>query len=141
MNQTCEVEFDLPLGQQVTTARGISVVHLAAAYGHLECLEHLLDIPETFSIDGAAEQDVSPLLCAVWYGQYHIVQYLLASGARTTTSLSGLSPLHVAALGGHVDTVSVLLSCGCDVEATDGHGLTALAYAMAAGHMAVVATM
>jgi hypothetical protein len=37
-----------------------------------------------------------------------------------------ISPLRIAALKGRVDTVRVLLSCGSDIEATDGQGLTAL---------------
>ncbi|MCJ1401940.1 hypothetical protein MMC11_005157 [Xylographa trunciseda] len=141
LNQTCELDFTAPWVNKGFKIRSVSVVHFAALHGRMQCLRHLLDIPEFFSIDGTADQQFSPLLCAVCHGQHHIVQYLLALGACTTTPVPGLSLLHIAALQGHVNTVSILLSCGSDIEATDSRGYTALAYAMKAGYMAVVATI
>jgi ankyrin repeat protein len=41
-------------------------------------------------------------------------------------SAGGALPLHLAAAGGCVDVVQVLLAAGAPVEAKDGKGLTAL---------------
>lgn len=50
----------------------------------------------------------------------------------------GLTPLHCAAAGGHVDVVEALLARGVSVDNPDGAGFTALHTAAASGRISVV---
>ena len=51
------------------------------------------------------------------------------------------SPLHNAALAGHVDTVEMLLPKGADINANTDEGSTPLSYAVLGGNEGVVALL
>ncbi len=96
-----------------------------------ECARHLLahlgwDVDIYWaSIMGDVEQ-VTGLLAAE------------ATRANETTAAdhalgAGLSPLHLAAQGGHLEVMRLLLDIGADVNARDGRGYTALHFAICFG--------
>lgn len=67
-------------------------------------------------------------------GFTHVLQYLSEHGATNFGSTPGTwSPLHVAALGGHDDTVRWLLEKHCDTSALTPNGWTPLSAAAIGG--------
>ena len=50
----------------------------------------------------------------------------------------GYTPLHWAAMDGHVETAALLLDRGADVDARDERGATPLHYALKKGHARTV---
>lgn len=95
----------------------ITLLHLAAARGNKSILETLL-------------------------ADRRITQQAGFKNIRSKESKGGTTSLHLAALGGYVDCVKVLLAAGCDVCAlTTDHphyGSTALHLAAFKGHLGVV---
>jgi hypothetical protein len=62
-----------------------------------------------------------------------VVEFLLQHGMRAGTTLrtDGVTPLHRAALGGHVEIVKLLLAQGADVNAREtGYGGTPVGWAV-----------
>jgi hypothetical protein len=53
------------------------------------------------------------------YGRLDVVRYLLDTGVDVTERHRGETSLHVAAYGGHVEAVALLLQRGAPVEAED----------------------
>ncbi|KAJ1472997.1 ankyrin repeat-containing domain protein [Baffinella frigidus] len=64
---------------------------------------------------------------------------LLATGADIEKPIGpmGTSPLHVAAFGGHEDTVRLLITSGANVSAQSTAGETPLHWAASQGHVAI----
>ena len=69
----------------------------------------------------------------------HLADLLLAAGARPgARNADGDSPLHWAALSGHIVVVQRLLARGADPRAKNRKGLSASDYARRDGHDEVV---
>ncbi|KAJ3216413.1 hypothetical protein HDU67_009467 [Dinochytrium kinnereticum] len=64
------------------------------------------------------------LFAACWVGPSHLVGLLLDMGFSASEPLDGISPLHMAAIGGDVDIASILLAADADVDAQDAERRT-----------------
>ena len=100
-------------------ASGASCVQLAASAGDAQVLTMLLDAVKDAAVGGVAG---------------------VAGGALgrvlDLSDDSGQTPLIVAAMGGNMACVEVLLKCGADRQARDTAGTTALQYATELGQSA-----
>jgi ankyrin repeat protein len=85
----------------------------------------------------------TPLMHAAAAGHAHVVEALLAAGARLEAKedgAKGRTALTLAAAAGHVHTTLTLLDAGADAEARDADGRTAVWVAAAAGRVEVDGT-
>lgn len=102
--------------------RGTSALHLAAAAGHMEIVDRLLQ--SGANVD-CASQDGAPLMMAVWGGYLPIVERLLGAGANVNhQSASGEVALHYAALQGSTEIAECLIAAGADVNVKTTEGPT-----------------
>ena len=118
-----------------------NALHLAARFGHLKVLEHLLKckLPNEI-VDCRSGTSQTPLGHACCFGHLEIVELLLKHGAgveeRQGDPLTGLTPLMQAAAHGHVQVVRELLKV-CNTEALDEQGRNAGQIAAEEGHREV----
>lgn len=89
-----------------TDRNGESALHVAARYGHHECARILMEGTESQHADPAVVENLYE-----W------------------------TPLHVAAIDGHIEVVSQLMTAGVDVSRPDSSGWTAKEHAALRGHM------
>ncbi|XP_073764137.1 ankyrin repeat domain-containing protein 53 isoform X1 [Danio rerio] len=122
----------------ITDKHGLSVLHIAALHGHLDCMELLL-------AGGYADVNVScphgrrPLhmmLTAQSQPNTHAgLIYLLEHGAHISVSTDeGLTPLHQAAAEGLTDCTETLVRHGANTHTPDTSGHTPLDLARIWGH-------
>ena len=71
----------------------------------------------------------SPLLEAAYVGDYPAVRRLVDQGSDINMNQNGLTPLMLAAAGGHVDVVKYLGSKGADIHVEIQEGINALTMA------------
>lgn len=111
------------VGQLVS---GQTPLHLAAARGHRELVEFLID--HGAEVGGRPySHPRTPLHCAAEQGHKDVVELLVARGADVNagrgqwigTALAP-TPLHRAARQGHKEVVEILLQAGADVHAAAG---------------------
>ncbi len=118
-------------------------LHEAAHAGDEAAVARLLDTGG--EVDAATRHGVTPLVLASAGGHPEVVEALLAAGADANrASPEGEMPLMAAARTGVVDSVEALLRHGAaaTVDAREGwRGQTALMWASAEGHAAVVAPL
>ena len=69
-----------------------------------------------------------PIHDAAKKGNLAGVQAELDKGVDVNASGNGQSPLHLAAIMGHVEVTELLIASGADLEGTDKHGNTPLHY-------------
>uniref|UniRef100_A0A4W6CK73 Uncharacterized protein n=1 Tax=Lates calcarifer TaxID=8187 RepID=A0A4W6CK73_LATCA len=105
-----------PLG----TSQSSSPIHRAAAKGHPECIEPLIQYGA--DVDQCIDQLGSPLHAACSNRHLSTVGKLLQLGASVNNSVSGDSPLHIAARLSSPELVSVLLDHGanCSLRNLEG---------------------
>ena len=87
--------------------------------------------------------DHDDILTAATAGDVDEVAAVLSMDNRLTRAADGegRTALHLAAAGGHLATVELLLHNNADPNARDGAGRTALATAESAGHGEVAALL
>uniref|UniRef100_A0ACD5WRV1 Uncharacterized protein n=1 Tax=Avena sativa TaxID=4498 RepID=A0ACD5WRV1_AVESA len=108
---------------------GDTVLHLACLYGHLPCVQLLLECGA--SLECKDEEGAIPLHDACAGGFTEIVQWILNFAANTegcvtrmlnTADAEGDTPLHHAARGEHMDTVKLLLEAGACPKKENTYG-------------------
>uniref|UniRef100_A0A3B3CHE1 Ankyrin repeat domain 44 n=1 Tax=Oryzias melastigma TaxID=30732 RepID=A0A3B3CHE1_ORYME len=100
--------------------QGYSPVHYAAAFGHRQCLELLLDRDDGHQEDEDCGNARSPLHLAAYHGHAQALQVLLRGGREVDQKdQAGRTPLALAALRGHADCVHTLLSQGASPLSTE----------------------
>jgi ankyrin repeat protein len=87
--------------------------------------------------------DHEDILSAAAKGDVDEVAAVLSMDNRLAraTDPAGRTPLHLAAMHGHADTVDMLIHNSADPNARDAEGRTALALAEGAGHRDVAARL
>ncbi|OIV89168.1 hypothetical protein TanjilG_25689 [Lupinus angustifolius] len=109
---------------------GDTALHLTCLYGHLECVQLLLE--RGANLEAKDDDGAIPLHDACAGGFTEIVQLLFnrANGAERIKRMlesvdsEGDTPLHHAARGEHVDVIRLLLSNGASPTKTNLYGKT-----------------
>jgi len=119
---------------------GLTPLGLAAAYGHRNVAEFLLD--RGASVDATDGLKHTPLQIAAEYGNADVAALLLDHGADVDArDIAGATPLEWGALRGNKKVVSLLINRGGLVNAQASTGKTALHLAATAGHKEIVAVL
>ena len=111
---------------------GNTLLHLAAAEGHLSMVIYLLDRGANIHAKTKIPFDYfTPLHLASHEGHLKIVIYLLERGADIhgvpqNASFGYITPLHLAARKGYLEIVKHLIKCGANFNATNDHNNTPL---------------
>ncbi|XP_049271401.1 inversin [Rhipicephalus sanguineus] len=127
--------FRVPIFGGLSLTAGLTVrnaaVLAAAARGHLEVLQWMLDVC------GDPQQppsQLTPLMVAACGGHGGCVLALLDVGASAhAVDAGGRIALHWAAVGEQASICRLLIQRGCRVDASDNQGRTALHYASSRG--------
>jgi len=110
---------------------GDTLLHLACLYGHLPCVQLLLE--RGASLECKDEEGAIPLHDACAGGFTEMVQYMLNFAASrddcivrmlNTVDSEGDTPLHHAARGEHLDVVKLLLEAGASPKKENTYGQT-----------------
>lgn len=119
-------------------ADGMTALHWAVYHDEASAVDRLLRAGA--SATAASRYGVTPLSLACTNGTRTIVEALIKAGADPNASLpGGETPLMTAARTGSSGAVSVLLASRAQVDAKDDRrGQTALMWAAAEGHAAIV---
>jgi N-acyl-D-amino-acid deacylase len=105
---------------------------LAALAGNAESVKLLREAGEPVDdiFDYAGLSSAAPLLLMVPTGDMAVARALLDGGASVDRpDPEGLTALHWAVLGNHVELAGLLIARGADVNRADKHGMTPLLYA------------
>ena len=116
------------------------LTHVAAVFGHQQCLEFLLTFTSHFGIEDKA-CTYSLLWFAVYSGDPTTVQYLLDRGAKLTPPASRWTLLHVAVDKANNDAVDMLLRHGHDFHVISQQWETPMMVARRRGHHKLLATL
>jgi len=143
VNYACELVGDLDLIRALI-ARGHAVDYFDASKAVpklkkilwvSKLVNRLLSRPPTI-LDHYAVGYATPLHLAAYNGNIGAVELLLGAGADVASTRHPLrmTPLHAAAAAGHREVCARLLAAGAAVDARDGRGRTASAWAARRGH-------
>jgi uncharacterized protein len=87
----------------------------------------------------AAQNDVAPLLTAIYHGDVQAVDRLIAAGANVrAASREGVTPLAMACLDGDLPIIDRLLKAGADPKERGPNGETLLMFAARNGRVDVI---
>jgi len=106
---------------------GDTALHLACLYGHLQCVQKLLDAGSSPNAINP-EDKTSPLHDAAAGGYLDLLQLLIAKGGADVLQqqdMDGDTALHNAARGGHPAVVQYLLQQGANPALRNAAGHTA----------------
>uniref|UniRef100_W5M0K3 Ankyrin repeat domain 53 n=1 Tax=Lepisosteus oculatus TaxID=7918 RepID=W5M0K3_LEPOC len=120
---------------------GLTVLHVAALHGRLECLRLLLEVHH-MDVNTGGPGGWRPVHLAIssrtGARASTCLSYLLARGAQPSVrSDDGTTPLHRAAGEGLLDCTVTLVQAGAELSARDGEGHTPLDTAKLWGYRAI----
>ncbi|XP_032222478.1 ankyrin repeat domain-containing protein 53 [Nematostella vectensis] len=121
-----------------TKQHGFAPIHLAAKNGHLESLQVMVERYKV-DINLPSETGWTPLHLAInttnKKKSLKCVQYLLVNGADPSRQThDGTTPVHRAAIEGHVKCLQLLIRAGGDIEREDNEHNTPMDLARVWGH-------
>lgn len=120
----------------LSTAPGITALHEAAMYNHVEVVRLLCAYGA--NCDARTSSGLTPLHGATLYRCYAAATVLLTCGANVELALSsGLTALHLAAMKGNSEMVGLLLTHGASSSSRSRHARTPLHWAALKGHSEV----
>jgi ankyrin repeat protein len=114
----------------------------ATREGHIHIIKFL--IAKGADVKSRSKNNASLLHCAATMGHSHIVQFLIEechADVNLQDNKYQSTPLHTAAIHGHVQIVKTLLRNNADINAKNDKGLTALHWAVMKNHIQVVQTL
>ena len=123
----------------VANVNSDSALHYAAGSGAVEVMVVLVE--RGLDVNRKDDDGQTPLHWASTCGKLEAVRELLRLGAQASmTVVAGKygTPLHLAAIKGHKEIVSVLLDAGCPIDVVDVEGGSALHYAAEGGTVGVI---
>jgi len=133
--------------------RGCTILHHAAANGHLQIVEFCIRVlemdvnlgaisakSENYGSSDNGNHSVTPLVCATESGKREVVEFLLNEGASLPPRFpKGHTLLHSAANSGDVDIFEKCLQrFNLDPMATNSSGVTPLHTASSCGHTDII---
>ena len=116
---------------------GVTPVHFAATYGHVDLFMYLADHLE--DIFPLTKDGTSPLVCAAQNGHLVICKTIVerAKEPNLGDTLTGLTPLHTASYNGHFDICQLLIENIDDKNPRNKNGNTPLHFAAEQGHFEI----
>jgi ankyrin repeat protein len=120
---------------------GFTPLHLAVRRGHTRVVELLLHVPSMDANVGATVNACNPSGLKPWesYDLMLCRPNLFLKAPKELPPAADLTPLHFAAMGGHLAIVDLLLEWpGIHVAPLDTNGLSPLHYSIQNGHLEVV---
>ncbi|XP_076861630.1 ankyrin repeat and SOCS box protein 15b [Brachyhypopomus gauderio] len=97
---------------------GDTVLYDAAGSGNLDCIQLLLHYGASPNVASLAFQ--LPIHRAAYQGHYLVLKTLIPLTTKRAIRLSGTSPVHSAADGGHASCLELLVQTGFDVNSPLG---------------------
>ncbi|KAL2906667.1 Protein TANC1 [Bienertia sinuspersici] len=100
---------------------GRSLLHVAAAMGHLDVVEILVEADSLKEmINGKDNSGWAPIHLASYNGYIDIIDVLVANGADVNLkNACGRTALYYATTSGRMNTAESLIACGADVNTQD----------------------
>jgi ankyrin repeat protein len=125
--------LDHGAGINVGQGNGETALHSAVKFGNRAMVELLLS--RGADVNATADDGQTPLCFAVDKGFQAITEVLLANKAEVNVSDKnmGNTPLHLAAKGGHVKIIPMLLAAGANPNVENKRGRTPLSFAAQSG--------
>jgi hypothetical protein len=102
----------------------------AAGVGRLDVVESFFDADGRLEKGATRNQLGAALNWASEYGHSTVVEYLMDHGADPGEAVEGMQALHMALLGGHIDTIRLLIKKGAPLETRNRYGGTPLGMAL-----------
>ena len=136
VNYLLEKDADLLL----TGKSGWSLLHFASQGGNVAIIETILSKGLDIDIKDNCGTGLTPLAVAILFKNLEALNYLLNKGADpfVETNLISANLLHLATIGGDIDTIKAILSHGFDINIKSTEGLTSLMFATFTKKAAVV---
>ncbi|KAH8147312.1 uncharacterized protein LAJ45_08790 [Morchella importuna] len=120
-----------------TRARdGMALLHCAAIGNNHTAAKRLMEAGLYTKVLDSSRN--TPLHWAAYYGNLQVRNVLLQAGGVRERNNDGRTPAHLAALGGHVEVLKVMLGEVSSMEDKDRSGCTILHLAAAKGHTELV---
>ena len=122
----------------------LNALHLAASHGQLSVIKILTDITLVGQqnlirqLSTITDSGCSVMHTAAAFGSIEVVKYLSKFMSIDHENLAGLLASHLAAGGGHLEVLKLLLRWGIDVKARSNSGMTVLHLAVGNGHTRVI---
>jgi hypothetical protein len=120
-----------PEAAQFLAARGAKLdLEGAAGVGRLDLVEKWFGKTGRLKTGATKTQMKSGFMWACEYGQTRVVEFLIDRGLDVAAKVRGMTGLHWAMVGGHKDTIKLLLERKAPLEVRNSFGGTALGCAI-----------